>query len=167
MNCGVMVLAMIGCLGGVVVAQTTQPTTHTFAAVSYFDTSCARCHGDGGAMLTKKQTTLPAEKMRQRVAEMARGPAMAPLENDAQVAAVAAYVSSMGSGEPFAVVTTRKPDMLEGEAGAGTSVFVEVNGERLPAKAEGHKWRAQDVQGWGRIVAVKGKAEIVVAEAGK
>lgn len=146
-------------------AAASQPTTaaSSFAAISYFQDHCANCHGEYGAMLSEHQTTLPPDLMRQRVAEMARGPGMAPLEDQTHIDAVAAFITSIGKAEPYATLTKVNDNTLEGEAAPGTTVIIETPGQRSAAKVEGHTWRAATTQPWTRILATKDKAETTIA----
>ncbi len=78
-----------------------------FAATTYFQDRCARCHGAYGANYNLQHMAQSSdEKLREVIAAMADGPGQAPLEAR-QLEAQTAYHRSMMDGKPFLILTNR------------------------------------------------------------
>jgi cytochrome c553 len=124
-------------------AATQKNTTTNFAPLDYFNTSCARCHGDYGSFYGETfGKTLSDEKMLEVVKEMAEGPAQAPLE-EKNLKVLVAYHTALRDGKPFLhVVSSTKSTTgwkLNGEATPNST----LRWNQQTIELKGHKWELE------------------------
>lgn len=118
-----------------------------FPAVTYFENSCARCHGPYGVNYDLKHLALSSDaRLREVIATMADGPGQAPLDVR-QVAAQTAYHRSFMDGKPFVIVNKAIPGdqklILSGEVVADTTVKVSLAGKTIDATITDNEWKAE------------------------
>ncbi len=141
----VMLVAGLGVPAGPEVYADAGPVPQTqpalaFAALAYFNTSCATCHGDYGSFYGPTfGQGLSDVQLHDVVEEMADGPAAAPLA-PAELAAVIAYHRSLIAGTPYLAVTERDGTRVAGEVTPGASVSVRTTAGELAAEVQGHAW---------------------------
>jgi cytochrome c553 len=121
----------------------TQENATNFAPLDYFNTSCARCHGDYGSFYGDTfGKNLSDARMLEVVKEMAEGPAQAPLE-EKNLKVLVAYHTALRDGKPFLhVVSTGKTAtgwIIRGEATPGSTLL--WNEHNIEMK--GHKWELE------------------------
>lgn len=142
-----------------------QVLTIRFPAVTYFNGACARCHGAEASMMPPHMLTLTPDQLREKVDLMARGPAMKPLDDPEEVAALATYLQRIRLGKPFATITPSSDTDLAGEAATGTTLYIERHGHREPIPVTRHRWKISSAEGWERVVAVgENKEELILAQ---
>ncbi len=137
-------------------AATTAPTTRAattaaaapgpfvpaFAAMTYYDQSCANCHGPHGSFYgSTLGNDLTDAGLVQKCRDMAKGPGNSPLEADENLV-VAAYHRSLIRRTPFLSVTDAATSQWTGEATAGAAVTLRVNGRPVVAALDGWNWTA-------------------------
>jgi hypothetical protein len=125
-------------------AASSRPTfSPAFPAMTYYDQSCANCHGPHGSFYgpTLGNDLTDAALVR-KCRDMAKGPGNAPLEPDDNLV-VAAYHRSLIRGTPFLSVTSVADGQWAGEATAGAKVTLRVNGGRpVVAAVDDWNWTA-------------------------
>ena len=108
--------------------------------ISYFNQSCANCHGDYGSFWGEGfAADLKGGRLREVVREMAAGPAFAPLEEWA-LEVQTAYHRSLVDGKPFVTVYVDKSGNLAGEVTPGSTVFLVIDNRQVKAMVAGHTW---------------------------
>jgi mono/diheme cytochrome c family protein len=118
----------------------TSPATLGVGPITYFEDHCARCHGSyGSGYLPESLSRRDDESLRRIIRDMSAGPAQAPLA-DADVDAQVAYHRSLLARVPFIATTQRTADKLAGEATAGSTLEIDVNGKRTEIPLDGHEW---------------------------
>jgi len=111
----------------------------TYAPVSTFEQSCARCHGPQGSFFGKGFAQEDDADLKQTVQDMMEGPSFLT-PSPADVQAMTAYLQAMANQQPFLCVTTWDPnsDRLQGEATPGTVVIpVGAEDQHVTANAQG------------------------------
>lgn len=109
--------------------------------LEYFDLYCARCHGPWGDFYGDGfGGHLTDDGLEEIVAEMAAGPAGAPLEEDA-LAAQVAFHRSLLAGEPFLVFGGLSEGVMSGEVRPGSTVRLVWSEGEVVAEVTGHRWR--------------------------
>lgn len=122
--------------------------TTSFGPMSYFDNSCARCHGPYGSFYgpTFGKDLKDTAALRRVIDEMARGPGADPL-NDSELDQQTAYHQSLIDGKPFinlmAVEVAEGQITLWGEVTPGAKVYVSTDGDSIQATMDGHRWTAR------------------------
>lgn len=117
------------------------PVTTGFRALDYFQTNCARCHGDYGAAYGLEfGKNLTDRQLQDFVRDMAEGPAQAPL-SDADLAVVTDFHRALRDGRPFGGVVAWKGGVLSGEALPGSTVSLELPGQTLDVPLDGNAWK--------------------------
>jgi len=122
-----------------------------FAPISYFEESCAKCHGPYGSFWGEGFARgLSDDDLVRITEEMAAGPGGAPVAGEALLA-LAAYQRALGAGEPFLAITGAGEGELSGEVSPGTLVTVHAGGRSAPATVTGHRWVCRLPAGAGPI----------------
>lgn len=111
--------------------------------ISYFNTTCANCHGDYGSFYGEEfATNLDDADLRRVVQEMVEGPAQSPL-GARDLAALTAYHRSLADRTPFVAWTGVRDGELVGEVTPGSTVTVAFDTGRVAsAEVREHHWRA-------------------------
>jgi hypothetical protein len=125
--------------------------------ISYFEDSCARCHGAFGDLYALPFVT-PDEELPRVIEEMAAGPAQAPLEG-APLAALIDYHRSMRDGLPFAALVGREGEHLVFEVTPDAAL--EVDGGAA-TRVGPYLWRVSNASGVMSIRARQGDAGVVL-----
>lgn len=99
------------------------PPALTLGPITYFETSCARCHGPSGAFFAPSLRERDDEDLLAIIREMAEGPAGAPIEGP-DLLAQAALHRAFTRGEPFIARVTAPPGLLAFEVTPGADVRV-------------------------------------------
>ena len=107
------------------------PRVTSFAPLTYFNQNCARCHGKYGSFYGDGfAKDLSDDSLHQVVAQMAQGPAQAPL-SPADLEIETAWHRALRDGKPFvAIVKSEKVPQgwqLSGEVSPGATL--EINGQ--------------------------------------
>jgi mono/diheme cytochrome c family protein len=111
-----------------------------FAPISYFNTSCASCHGPYGAAYGPAfGRGLSDKSLREKVEEMVFGPSQSSL-GPAELDRLTAYHRSMIQRSPFVAIVERTETRLAGEVTPGSTVRVRVGERELQAGVRGHEW---------------------------
>ncbi|HEV7302248.1 MAG TPA: hypothetical protein VGN72_23115 [Tepidisphaeraceae bacterium] len=113
----------------------------SFAAFTYFETSCATCHGEyGSAYGDAAIDELNDTELRTAIHNMADGPGNAPVDPP-KLQVLFDYHKAMIAKAPFVVVTKKESadgkTTIEGEVSPDASVS--VAGEK--ASVDGHAWK--------------------------
>ena len=113
-----------------------------FAPLAYFNANCARCHGEYGSFYGEDFAKgLDDAALHDIVAEMANGPAQAPLA-PADLDAVTRWHRAVRDKKPFVVVVKSEKTgagwQLSGEISPGATL--QVNGKDIEVK--GSDWTA-------------------------
>jgi hypothetical protein len=110
--------------------------------ISFFQQSCARCHGAYGMMLDNVSLhNRSDDDLARIVRDMVRGPSQTSLDGRS-TAALVAYQRSLGDTRPFLAVTRLDGGTIEGEVTPGASVSVTMGTQRVIAEVTQHIWRA-------------------------
>ena len=118
-----------------------QPRSVSTAPLTYFQDNCARCHGDEGAFYDKAALAKRADaQLRQSIRDMADGPGDAPLSGEG-VAVQMALHRAIAKGAPFLAVTKWQAPVLQGEATAGSRVWLELGSAKMNAEISGSQWK--------------------------
>jgi hypothetical protein len=113
-----------------------------FAAMDYYDTSCARCHGpEGSAYGPSLGRDLDDKGLIKVVRDMADGPAQAHLE-EPDVLTETAFHRALMLGTPYLSVTSIKGDEWSGEVMVDAKVTVTFHGKTITAKVTDWNWTA-------------------------
>ena len=129
-------------------APTTAPavsaiaTPTGFKPLTYFQTSCAKCHGDyGDGYVELLDGHLTTEQLQTAIYNMAHGPGNAPI-NERELAVQLLYHQALVAKTPFAVVTkisiANDKATIEGEADPATKITI----GGTAATMDGHTWTA-------------------------
>ncbi len=115
-----------------------------FAAISYYNDHCARCHGPDGVNYDLKHLAQSSdEKLSQVIELMAENQGQAPLEAR-QIAAQMAYHRSFMDGQPFVILSRAKTEngqlQLSGEVTPESQVQICLEEKRYPAQVEDQNW---------------------------
>lgn len=109
--------------------------------LEYFDLYCARCHGPWGDFYGEGfGGHLTDHGLEEIVAEMAAGPAGAPLKGSA-LAAQVAFHRSLLADEPFLLFGGLSEGVMSGEVRPGSTVRLVWSGGEVAAEVTGHRWR--------------------------
>ncbi|HEX8324918.1 MAG TPA: hypothetical protein VF595_13515 [Tepidisphaeraceae bacterium] len=104
-----------------------QPTTAAAPVVgpiAYFIDRCARCHGEINAPYLGLDKPKRGHAMEEAIAEMAAGPAQAPLEPDGLRQQVALH-DAIFDKKPFVWLDPTRRDVIAGEVLPGTTLTFE------------------------------------------
>ncbi len=113
-----------------------------FAAMTYYDQSCANCHGPHGSFYGPTLgNDLTDAALVLKCRDMAKGPGNSPLEADENLV-VTAYHRSLIRRTPFVSVTGVADGQWAGEATAGSTVTLRFNGRSVAATLDGWNWTA-------------------------
>ncbi len=123
----------------------------TVGPITFFNESCARCHGSYGSNYGEALRRLGDDELTRIVGEMIVGPAMSDLSQPDTRAQVA-YHRSLIDGRPFVAMTGRDASSISGEVTPGAAVGVVAGGRRVGATVTGHTWRAEIPGGGGALV---------------
>ncbi|MGE4196849.1 MAG: hypothetical protein AB7G11_06975 [Phycisphaerales bacterium] len=116
--------------------------TLTVGPITFFQQSCARCHGPFGSMYDQTLGKAGDATLRADVVRMVEGPAQKRLGTE-EIDALVAYHRALADERAFVIVTAVLPDHLEIEATPGVVPCVESDGERVPAERVSEwSWRA-------------------------
>jgi hypothetical protein len=126
----------------------TQPTsrgaiTPAFAAMDYYDQSCAKCHGPGGSFYGPTLgNDLTDDGLIDKCKAMAVGPGNAPL-TDAENAVETAYHRSLILRSPFLSITSITLGQWDGEVTDGAKVTIQLPNQTIEAQVTGFTWTAR------------------------
>jgi cytochrome c553 len=113
-----------------------------FAAMDYYDQSCAHCHGpQGSAYGPSIGKDLDDKGLIKVVRDMADGPAQAHLE-ESDVLAETAFHRALMLGTPYLSVTSMKGAEWAGEVMVDAKVMIAVGGKTIEAKVTDWNWTA-------------------------
>ncbi len=135
--------------------------------ITYFQQSCARCHGSMGSMYADTMAQADDTKRRAEIVRMVAGPAQSSLGADETESLVELH-RAMAKGEPFVVVVGSAADGLQIEATPGAAVWVEASGRdgvalRDAAERTGEwTWRWIPAEGQSPVRVVADVAGVVV-----
>ena len=123
-----------------------ESASSNFAAISYYNERCARCHGPDGVNYDLKHLAGSSdEKLRAVIGTMAENQGQAPL-NKAQIEVQLAYHRSFLDGKPFVILNSAKTEnetlILRGEATPETKIQVCIGEKTYPATIEEQSWTA-------------------------
>jgi hypothetical protein len=130
-------------------APTTGPTAliapfkPAFAAMTYYDQSCAKCHGPQGSFYGPTLgNDLTDAQLSTKIQAMSAGPANSPLAAD-ENPVVTAYHRSLITRTPFVSITDTTPGAWAGEVTPGAAVTLLLPaGRRIAASVEDWNWTA-------------------------
>ena len=149
-------------LAAVAAGPTTRPADADATAgpaafpIAYFNANCAGCHGDYGSFWGDGfAADYGDDELREVVAEMAAGPAFAPLDGPA-LDVQTAYNRSLTAAAtgPFLVISALADGVVSGEVTPGSAVTV----DGTPATVDGHRWSAEATAA-ARVTAVRAGVE--------
>lgn len=125
-----------------VAAPTAKAYALAFPAMTYYDQSCAKCHGpDGSFYGPTLGNNLTDAQLIAKCRAMEAGPASAPIsERDNQ--AVVAYHRALIMRRPFVSLTQLTKGQWGGEASTDAKVTVHVAGQSIPADSTDWNWVA-------------------------
>lgn len=132
--------------------------------VSYFEASCARCHGQEGSFYGDEMgATKTWSELRHAIDEMAKGPAQAPLK-PAELEAQTAYHWALKGKEPFAIWNETGSGFLAGEVTVDTKIKANVGQSELKVTVKEGRWRltlpSQNKPSEVKLVLLRGKAKV-------
>ena len=111
--------------------------------ISFFQKSCARCHGSLGMMYAETMASSSDAKLRADIERMVKGPGQTSL-GDAERESLLWFHRAIAKDEPFVVVTSASAEWLEGEATPDTLVRLEVGGSTTDVERTGdYTWRVR------------------------
>jgi len=125
--------------------QAVAATSHApaFAAMNYYDESCARCHGPQGAFYGPSLGgDLDDKGLVKEVRDMADGPAQATLKPE-EVEIETAFHRALIVGTPYLAVTDITGDKWTGEVMPDAKVTVAVGDKKIAAKVDESNWTAE------------------------
>jgi hypothetical protein len=122
-------------------AATAAPRALTAGPITFFQASCARCHGAYGAMYGEALAKLSDADLSRFTEEMVVGPGQAELP-PADLAAQVAWHRSLVDARPFVAITKVSDSTIEGEVTPGSTIEVVAGGQRSVAQVSGHTWIA-------------------------
>lgn len=124
-------------------AAPAQQAAPTAAPLTYFQESCARCHGDYGAFYSQPVGgTRTAAQLEQTIREMAEGPGAAPLAPEGLTRQTELHLA-LREELPYAVITSLEGGLVRGEALPGTSLALEEGGAGKAIPLTGHSFTFQ------------------------
>ena len=114
------------------------------APISYFERSCANCHGSFGMFYGETFAAgLDDAALVRVVGQMVRGPAQSTLDPLSMEALTAFHRSLRDRPKrPFVAVTSTSGGKLRGEVSPGSSVVVLVGDQSVRANVDGFEWTA-------------------------
>ena len=113
-----------------------------FAAMDYYDQSCAHCHGpQGSAYGPSLGKDLDDKGLIKVVRDMADGPAQAHLE-EPDVLTETAFHRALMLGTPYLSVTAMKGTEWSGEVMPDAKVTITLAGKTIAAKITDWNWTA-------------------------
>lgn len=116
------------------------PKRAPFAPITYFNTTCASCHGPYGAAFGPTfGRGLTDHALKDKVEEMVFGPSQSTLQPD-ELDQLTAYHRSLVRKSPFVSVAERKADRLAGEVTPGSTIRVQFGDRIVQADVTGHTW---------------------------
>lgn len=120
--------------------------TASFAALDYFQSSCARCHGDYGSIYGHEfRGKLDDDALREMVLRMSEGQAQAPITAD-QREAVVGFLRSLRDDHPYGTVVSRQENSFTGEASPGAKLWLESGAGRADVPLNGHTWQSPTLE---------------------
>lgn len=113
------------------------------APMQYFETHCARCHGSYGRFFGDEfGKDLNDKQLRQTVADMAAGPAKAPIDGE-PLDVLIAFHRALIKREPFIVWTGSSKTALWGEVSPGSKVQARFGKITVDANVKGNEWHVK------------------------
>ncbi|HUB25744.1 MAG TPA: cytochrome c [Tepidisphaeraceae bacterium] len=133
---------------GASTAPTTAPATlpaapaFAFAAMDYYDQSCARCHGPEGASYGPGLGhNLDDAALVKMCHDMANGPSQNPI-NGRDLDTETAFHRALIMGNPFLSVTNIKGNVWSGEVMVDSTVTLHVGDQEISADVTDWNWTA-------------------------
>lgn len=116
--------------------------------ISFFQISCARCHGYMGSMYAETMARADAATRRTDVDRMVKGPAQTTL-GAAELESLVAFHNALATNEPFVAVIRVTNNSIEIEATPGSLVRIESSLGTFDATASGEwNWTATVPRSW-------------------
>ena len=124
-------------------APATQPVpAFAFAAMNYYDQSCARCHGPEGASYGPGLGhTLDDAGLVKMCHDMANGPSQNPI-NGRDLDTETAFHRALIMGNPYLSVTNIKGNVWSGEVMVDAKVTLHVGSKEISADVTDWNWTA-------------------------
>ena len=116
-----------------------------FAPLSYYESACARCHGENGANYGDMLKGKDDARLYEGIHAMAIGPGQSPLEAE-QIAVMVKWHRALVDGKPFvhlAKVERGDKTLLSGEATPDAKVILKSGEASFEAAREGAKWKIE------------------------
>lgn len=111
--------------------------------ISFFQKSCARCHGSLGMMYAETMATSSDTKLRADIERMVKGPGQTSLGGPERESLLW-FHHAIAKDEPFVVVTSVSAEWLEGEATPDAVVRLEAGGSATDVERTGdYTWRVR------------------------
>ena len=130
-------------IGSNAFAATQEIQTTNFAPLDYFNTSCARCHGNYGSFygdtFGKK---LSDAQMQEVVKAMADGPAQSPLSEE-NLKVLVGYHTSLRDGKPFLTAVASEKTATGWKLSGEVSPDSTLVWNEKPVEVTGHKWQLE------------------------
>ena len=134
-------------------APVTQPAALTFRPISYYQESCARCHGEyGNAYAPGINARYDDDGLAKIIALMANELAMATID-PAQTAVQVALHRTMENPQPFVSVHLLEPQpdgsaKVEGEATPESTLTLVLGDQKQNVTLDKHTWTVTLPTGW-------------------
>lgn len=117
-----------------------------FAPLSYYESACARCHGENGANYGDMLQGKDDARLHQGIHAMAVGPGQSPLEQE-QIAVMVKWHRALIDGKSFVhlakVERGEEKTILSGEATPDAKVTLKSGEVSFEATREGSKWKIE------------------------
>lgn len=116
-----------------------------FAPLSYYESACARCHGDNGANYGDLLLKHTDAQLHDGIHAMAIGPGQSPLGEE-QIAVMVKWHRALLDGKPFVhLMKVERGDktLLSGEATPTAKVILKSGESSFEATREGAKWKIE------------------------
>lgn len=119
--------------------QFTGEFAETAGPVTYYVSSCARCHGPVDYAYREIKNPRLGQPLRQTIKLMAEGPAMAPLDAAALRQQYDLHVAMLGA-TPYAWLAPPAGNVVTGEAIPGTKIVLNTKTGTYQAKMEDYRF---------------------------
>ena len=117
-----------------------------FAPFEYFNSACARCHGENGSNYGDVLKGHGDARLREGIHAMAVGPGQSPLD-EAQLDVVTRWHRALIDGKPFAHLAKAEASegktVLSGEATPDAKVTLKAGGSSYEATRDGLAWKVE------------------------